>query len=104
MMKERNGMATAGFVLSLCSIPLFVSGLLCLIGVMLNTLIGLVFGAAAGVTAVSGIVFSAIGNHKSYEEGVCGTGLSLAGLLAGTIVLTLVLAALTLLLVAAYTV
>ena len=104
MIKERNGMAVAGFIFSLCGLPLFAAGLLCLIGLMLNTLIGLVFGAMAGVTAVTGIIFSAIGHHKSYEEGVRGAGMSLAGLLTGAVVLTLVLASLALLLVAAFAV
>ncbi|HIS86470.1 MAG TPA: hypothetical protein IAB50_12960 [Candidatus Faecivicinus avistercoris] len=102
MEEKRNGMAVAGFVLALCSAGLFAAGLLCLIGVMLTTFLSFVFGGMAGVAALLAIVFSAIGNYKARGE-AGGAGLSMAGLILGTMVVTLVLAMTALLIVAAAT-
>ena len=91
MKKEQNGMAVAGFILSMLSLPLFITGFLCMLGVILYPFLALVFGEAAGLIALFGIVLSAIGNGRSYGDNVAGAGLSIAGLLLGTMVLTLVL-------------
>ena len=91
MKQESNGMAVTGFLLSILSVPLFVAGFLCMLGVMLFPFMAVVFGEAAGLIALFGIVLSAIGNAHSYGDNVGGAGLSVAGLLIGTMVLTLVL-------------
>lgn len=101
MKSERNGMAVAGFVLSVCAVLLFATGLLCLIGVMLTTFLSFVFGGMAGITAIIGITFSGIGNFKARSLNAHGAGLSMAGLIVGTMVITLVLAMIALLVVAA---
>lgn len=100
MDKRRNGMAVAGFVLALCSAGLFAAALLCLIGVMLATSLSFAFGGMAGVAATLAIVFSAIGCYKG-RGGAGGSGLSMAGLILGTMALTLTLAMAALLIVAA---
>ena len=93
MDREKNGMAVAGFMLSTISLPLFVVAFLCMIQVLLFPFMAVIFGEAAGLIAVFGIVLSAIGNARSYNENTRGAGLSIAGLLVGTVVLTLVLSA-----------
>ena len=92
MKKEKNGMAIAGFVLCVSAVPMLVAGFLCLIRVMLTAFVGVVFGEAAGLTAIFGIALSGIGHHRSYRENMGGGGLALAGLLSGTVVVTLTLA------------
>ena len=92
MEREKNGMATAGFVVSMVSLPLLVLALLCLAGVFLKPFLAVIFGEAAGFTALFGIALSGVGSHRSYQENTAGAGFSLAGLLTGTVVLTLVLA------------
>lgn len=91
MPKERNGMALAGFLLSLLSVPLFVTGFLCMLQLCLFPFMAVIFGEAAGLIALFGIVLSAIGNRRSYGDNMGGAGLSLVGLLVGTVVLTLTL-------------
>lgn len=88
-MRRGNGMAIAGFVVSLSSILPLAAGFLCLINVMLNSLVGVIFGSVALLTAATGVVFSGVGHYRSYEENAHGAGLSLAGLLVGTAVITL---------------
>lgn len=92
MKKTRNSMALAGFILCACSVPLFAAAFLCLINVMLIPFLGVVFGEAAGMLAIFGICLSAIGVHRSYQENTGGAGFALAGLVTGTVILTLVLA------------
>ncbi len=101
MEKTANGMAIAGFVLAVCAAGLFAAGLLCLIGVMLTALLSFVFGGMAGIAAILAIVFSAIGNYKAHGD-AGGAGLSMAGLILGTVAATLVLAMAALLIVAPY--
>lgn len=99
-MNERNGMALAGFVVTVCAVLLFAAGFLCVIGVMLNTLIGFIFGGAAGLAALTGLALSGIGMKRAFSDS-CGAGFALAGLITGTFALTLVLAMTALLIVAA---
>jgi len=99
MKKINNGFALAGFVVSVCSVPLFAAAFLCLIGVMLIPFLTVIFGEMAGMLAIFGICLSAIGVHHSYREDVRGAGFSLAGLVTGTVILTLVLAVTALLIV-----
>jgi len=99
-MNERNGMALAGFVVSVSAVLLFAAGFLCLIGVMLTTFLGFVFGGAAGIAAMTGLALSSIGVKRSYGD--CGgAAFALAGLVTNTFALTLVLAMTALLIVAA---
>ena len=92
MKKTNNPMALAGFIVSVCSVPLFAAGFLCLIGVMLIPFMAIVFGEMAGMLAVFGICLSAVGVRHSYREENGGAGFALAGLLTGTVIVTLVLA------------
>lgn len=92
MKKEKNGMAIAGFTLCACSVLMLAAGFLCVIRVMLTAFVGVVFGEAAGLTAIFGIALSGIGHHRSYREDMGGGGLALAGLLTGTVIVTLTLA------------
>jgi len=101
MRNEKNGLALAGFAVSVASVGLFAAGLLCLIGVMLTASMSFVFGGAAAAASATGIVLSGVGHYRSYEDGVGGAAFSLAGLLAGTVGLTLVLVMTALMIVAA---
>ena len=91
MPKEKNSLAVAGFILSILSLGLYVAAFLCAIEILLFPFMAVILGKAAGIIAMFGIIFSAIGNGKSYKDGVSGAGLSLVGLLLGVLVLTLVL-------------
>ena len=101
MRGEENGLALTGFVLSLCSAGLYAAGLLCLMGVMLSRLLSFAFGGMAGAMAVTAVVLSGIGNYRSHGDGIRGAGFSVAGLIIGTMVITLVLSAVAMLVVAA---
>lgn len=103
MDKKVNGMAIAGFVLSLSAVPLLAAAFLCLIGMMLIPFLSVIFGEAACLIAIGGIVLSAIGVYRSYGDEGCGAGMSLAGLVVGTVVVTLVLAVVALLIVDGFT-
>ena len=76
MDKKVNGMAIAGFVLSMCAVPLLTVAFLCLIGVMLIPFLAVIFGEAACLIAIGGIVLSAIGVYRSYSEDFGGAGMS----------------------------
>ena len=91
MKKDRNAMAIAGFVLTLCALSLFAAAFLCLIGVMLTPFLSVIFGEAAGLIAIFGIVLCGIGHHRSYRETMNGGGMALTGIVLGTIVVTMVL-------------
>ena len=91
MEKNSNGMALAGFILSLCSAPLFAAGFLCLIGVMLAPCLSLVFGTLAGSVAAMGVALSGIGNYRSHKPDTTGAGFSVAGMIiAGEVIKDLV--------------
>ena len=99
MKLDKNSMAIAGCIMSICSVPLFAAGFLCLIGVMLSPTLALVFGTLAGAVGAAGVVVSGIGCYRSYSVEMRGAGFSIAGLIIGTMVLTLVLAIMTLMIV-----
>jgi len=101
MKKINNGFALAGFIVSVCSAPLLAAAFLCLIGVMLIPFMSVILGEMAGMLAVFGICLSAIGVRRSYQDETNGAGFSLAGLVTGTVVVTLVLAITALLIVCA---
>lgn len=101
MKKINNTLALSGFVVSVCSAPLFAAAFLSLIGVMLIPFMSIVFGEMAGMLAIFGICLSAIGVRHSYRDDIGGAGFALAGLLTGAVVITLVLAFATLLIVCA---
>lgn len=92
MDRQKNGMAIAGFALCASAAALLVTAFLCLIGLMLTGFVGVIFGEAAGLTAIFGISLSGIGQCRSYREDMGGGGMALAGLLTGTVVVTLTLA------------
>lgn len=100
MEERKNGMAIAGFVLSVSSVPALAAGFLCLIRVMLTPFLSVIFGEMAGMVAIFGIVLSAIGHSRSYQEDMGGGGFALAGLLTGTVTVTLTLALAALMIVA----
>lgn len=91
MEKQKNGMAIAGFALCASAVPLLAAGFLCVIQVILTQFVGVIFGEAAGLIAVFGIVLSGIGLHRSYREDMGGAGFSVAGLIVGTVIVTLTL-------------
>lgn len=101
MKKMHNAMALSGFILSVCSVPLFAAAFLALIGLILIPFMSVVFGEMAALLAIFGICLSAIGVRLSYREGMGGAGFSIAGLITGTVVLTLVLAFTALLIICA---
>ena len=97
----KNGLAIAGFVVSLCAAGLFAAALLCLMGVMLYPCIGLLFGGMAFSTAITGVALSGVGDHRSRRPEARGAGFAVAGLIVGTVALTLTLAVAALLIVLA---
>ena len=101
MKKTNNPMALSGFIVSVCAAPLFAAAFLSLIGLILIPFMSVVFGEMAGMLAIFGICLSSIGVRHSYRENVGGAGFALAGLLTGTVIITLVLAITALLIVCA---
>ena len=97
----KNGLAIAGFVVSLCAAGLFAAALLCLMGVMLYPCIGLLFGGMAFSPAIPGVALSGVGDHRSRRPEARGAGFAVAGLIVGTVALTLVLAVAALMIVLA---
>ena len=76
----KNGLAIAGFVVSLCAAGLFAAALLCLMGVMLYPCIGLLFGGMAFSTAITGVALSGVGDHRSRRPEARGAGFAVLDL------------------------
>ncbi len=91
---EKNDIAVVGFAISALAIPLVALGVLCLFGVICNTVIGFFFIAPAIVAAINGIIYSAIGQHRVCERAFHGGAFAIAGLVIGASMLSLALGAL----------